>query len=174
MGDPANTILTVTRSGEYYVEDRRWGLGMYTFMYASGHDTSTIEAKFRRRIVYLRDKLLADLGDARKVFVFKTNAVDIEGLQLLHRACRAYGPVRLLHVRDTQIPLSDRPGDAAPGRVIALDEGLHVGFLRRMGGSGGTWDIAFDDWVAVCSSFSSTGAWTSGGTGIMRVARVED
>ena len=139
MGDPDNTSIEISRSGEFYIGDRRWNLGLHTMLFAVRHEASTVYPKMCRRIAYLRDKFLDDLRAAEKVFVFKSNAIDLDGLRKLHAALRAYGPVRLLHVRRAGVPLADRPFDVTPGQVYRLDEDLFVGFLGRLGNDGSDW-----------------------------------
>ena len=158
MGEPERTEMVVSDSGEFYVTDARWGLGMHTFMFASRHEAAALLPKMRRRVAWLRDKLLADLRDGEKTFVFKSDAIDLDGLRALHAALCTFGPVKLLHVRRTSVPLDDRPVDVAPGQVAQLEPGLWVGFLSRMGNAGFAWDIAFDEWTAICSGLAAAGA----------------
>ena len=154
IGEPDHTAMIVSDSGEFYVMDTRWGLGMHTFMFSSRHDAATLLPKMCRRVVYLRDKLLEDLRGAEKTFVFKSDGIDIDGLRALHRALRIFGPVRLLHVRQAVVPLVDRSFEFAPGQVVELESGLYVGFLSRMGNAGFQWDIAFNEWLSICRHLS--------------------
>ena len=124
---------------------------MHTFMFASRHDATTLLPKMCRRVAYLRDKLLTELRAAEKVFVFKSDAIDLDGLRELHLALRVHGPVRLLHVRQASVPLADRPFDVAAGQVFRLEPDLYVGFLSRMGRVGLGWNIAFDEWIGICA-----------------------
>ena len=50
--------------------------------------------------------------------------------------------------------VSAEPGSAQPGSVRALGDGLFVGVIDRMGAAKGYWDIAFDDWAAICRRVS--------------------
>ena len=157
MGEPDRTAMIVSNSGEFYVTDSRWGLGMHTFMFDSRHAAAALLPKMCRRVAYLRDKLRDDLRAGEKTFVYKTDAIDLDGLRALHRALQQLGRVRLLHVRRASVPLADRPFDAAvPGRVALLDPGLWVGFLSRMGNAGTEWDIAFEEWVSICDGLDGT------------------
>ena len=154
MGEPENTSIEISRSGEYYISDRRWNLGLHTMLFAVRHEAAIVYPKMCRRIVYLRGKFLDDLRAAEKVYVFKSNAIDLDGLRTLHAALRAYGPVRLLHVRRIGVPLADQPFDVAPGGVYRLEEDLFAGFLSRLGNDGLGWDIAFEEWTSICRGLS--------------------
>ena len=93
--------------------------------------------------------------------MFKSDTIDLDGLRALHAALQAFGPVRLLHVRRAAVPLADRPFDVAPGQVALLETGLWIGFLSRMGNAGYAWDIAFDEWAAICGGLQAAQALPS-------------
>jgi tetratricopeptide (TPR) repeat protein len=147
MGDPETTELTTLANGEFMMRDRRWGLLMHTFQFAGQVDPDVLREKFARRVRFLRDKLLADAAEGRKVFVFSSAGLDPDDLAMLHEAVRTLGPVPLLHVRP-------RSGEAVVGGGGTVDEiapGLFVGTIGRSGRTpSGGWDIAFEDWVDVC------------------------
>ena len=149
MGTPDTTLMTIDPAGEYYVCDARWGLGMHTFLSATQADSVELLPKMRRRVVYLRDKLLADLAAAEKMFVWKSDAIDLSELRALHDELAAYGPARLLNVRASPLPAWDGP-PCEPGSAIRVASGLYVGALSRLGNAGTAWDIAFDEWIALC------------------------
>lgn len=150
MGKPETTELECASNGEYYLKDRRWGLGMHTFIFKGQQDSDVLFKKFCRRSAFLKDKLLADLTDARKIFVYSSPRLSRDELMALHRALLAVGPVTLLHIRLSSSPPEGFP-EASPGAAMEISEGLFVGYLRRPGNSpDGSWDIAFDDWVSIC------------------------
>ena len=150
LGDPANTALVVAPDREILIEDRRWGLGLHTFRYEGEDDRDALLARACRGIAHLRDALLADLAAAEKIFVFRSTGLDADRLEALHRALRAYGPVRLLDVQPAA-PTAPTVFQGAAGELVEVEAGCYVGFLERLGAlEEGTWDIAYDDWVAVC------------------------
>lgn len=152
MGGPETTALTISSSGEYYVTDLRWHLGMHTFLFETQVDGDILFPKMCRRVVYLKDKLVADLKAAEKIFVFKTNNIELDDLRSLHRLMRTFGPVRLLHVRQAGMPLSAGVPQGMPGDVLLIEPDLYVGFLGRMGNAQPQWNIAFEDWVSICKN----------------------
>jgi hypothetical protein len=100
-------------------------------------------SKFCRRLVYLKEKALSDLSEAKKVFVFKSPGMRMDELSTLHRALKSIGPVTLLYV--TAASAKDPAGE-----VKQIDRDLFVGSLSRLGEAEGFWNIAFDEWVAIC------------------------
>jgi hypothetical protein len=155
MGEPDVTELITLSSGEYFVRDRRWGLGMHTFMFRGQVDADIVFPKICRRIAFLRGKLLADLAEGRKIFVFLAPRLSLTDLQMLHRELQSLGPVSLLNVRLVSTPI-DGFGTRRSGEAIEIDRGLFVGYLGRSGRTpSGAWDIPFGDWLAVCRSVSN-------------------
>ncbi len=148
MGLPENTEMPVIGNGEYTIRDTRWSLWMHTFLFEGQTDPAALYPKMCRRVAWLRDKLVADLRAAEKIFVYRSPGIDAARLAALHAALEAYGPVRLLAVQPASAAC-DHPG--APGDIVALGERRWMGFLSRLGvADGNYWDIAFDEWVAIC------------------------
>jgi hypothetical protein len=89
----------------------------------------------------LRRKLLRDIADARRIFVFKSTApgFGLAEMRRLHTAMRAIGPASLLCI--TQ----ENPAETC--RVEKLADGLYAGRLERFVLPFGP----FDEWAALCS-----------------------
>lgn len=147
MGEPEHTELWKGGVDEYFVQDKRWGLAMHTFLSSTQVDEASFLPKMQRRVAYLKDKLIDDVASGGKTIVFKSNDVTLDQVRALHQGFRRLGPVRLLWVRST-----DRGADGAAGEAREIEDGLYVGFIDRMGAAKGYWDIAFDDWIALCRS----------------------
>jgi hypothetical protein len=96
----------------------------------------------------LREKTLSDLSEAKKVFVFKSPGMRMDELSTLHRALKSIGPVTLLYV--TAASAKEEIGGDQAGEVKQIDRDLFVGSLSRLGEAEGFWNIAFDEWVAIC------------------------
>lgn len=149
LGTETQTELGIFALGEYRVRDRRYGLTMHTFAYRHQVEPEALLPKVLARLTYLRDKFVEDLASAKKVFVYKSAVADLDAVRDLHRALRAYGPVRLVWV----VPLDQIPDGLArglPGEVRRLGGDFHVAFLTRFGPHGGAWTILFDEWVTIC------------------------
>ena len=147
IGEPETTEL-VPFVGEYYIKDRRWGLGMHTFIYKGQQDPYVLYPKLCRRLVYLKDKLMSDLLEARKIFVFKSPDLHMDELSNLHRALKSIGPVTLFYV--TAASAKSGIGGDRVGEVKQIGRDLFVGSLSKLGDADGFWNIAFDEWVAIC------------------------
>jgi len=89
----------------------------------------------------LRRKLLRDIADARRIFVFKTAdpGFGLAEMRRLKAAMRAIGPAALVCVT--------RKDRAEACRVEKLADGLYAGRLERFVHPHGP----FDEWVALCS-----------------------
>lgn len=151
MGEPEHTELWFAEDGsETFIKDKRWGLHIHTFMSRAQVDAAAFYPKACRRVVYLRDKFLAELAAGEKIIVFKSADIQPEHMHRLHAAFRRFGEVRLLCVKPANADPSHSVLCGRPGEVFAMAEGLYVGFIGRLGHAGLRWDIAFDDWLAVC------------------------
>ena len=89
----------------------------------------------------LRRKLLKDIADARRIFVFRTADPNFGQPEMhsLHAAVRAIGPASLLCVTLKE------PGYSGP-MVERLADGLYAGYLKRFVIPDGP----FDEWLALC------------------------
>ncbi len=161
MGEPDNTELWLSGIGEYFIRDRRWDLGMHTFMFEKQIEREAFLPKICRRVSYLRDKFVADLASAEKTYVFKAGEFSLDDMHALHDRLRRFGDVRLLCVRPATMAEADAPLNGRAGEVFEVAPNLHLGFIDRLGGVNGYWDIAFDDWVAICRGLPGAPALTA-------------
>lgn len=151
MGAPEHTELATLPNGEFFIRDRRWGLAMHTFLFKWSEDAEQLHAKFCKRVAFLKDKLLADLAEARKTFVFVSPTLRLDDLLMLHTVLKRLGNVSLLHVRPLGAPGAGLDFGKRAGEVVEIEPGLFVGYLSRPGRNAmGEWNIAFDEWVALC------------------------
>jgi hypothetical protein len=150
MGDPEMTRLDAQFNGEFILHDRRWHLPMHTFMFHGQTDPDELLPKLTRHVAFLKEKLLADFAEARKVFVYFAPSLGSDELDTLHRVLKTLGDVRLLHVRTVSLTAPGIPTGAA-GEVVKIAKDLYVGFLSREGRlPDDNWDIRLDEWIAIC------------------------
>jgi hypothetical protein len=102
------------------------------------------DAMHRRGVAvlgFLRRKLLRDIAEARKIFVFKTDAADFDepAMRGLHAALRRHGSAALLCV-------TPAAAGAPAGEVTRLDEGLYAAQVTRFVLAEGP----YDEWLAIC------------------------
>jgi len=144
LGEPEHVHVNRTAWGEYCIQDSLFNLTFHTFMTGEIADTQAFLAKQAARLRWLRDKLLADLEEGAKIFVFKAlTPTPAQQLDRIMRALRVYGGAKLLWV--------ELAGTLPAGRIEDCGGGLLRGSLsvinpvRR-----GSWDIPFEEWLALC------------------------
>ncbi|HEU0219061.1 MAG TPA: tetratricopeptide repeat protein [Stellaceae bacterium] len=104
---------------------KKYGLIFHTFVEGMCDAPTEKQQAFyeqqRRRLAFLRNKLVSDLEDPQKIYVYSTeDAASDDDARRLFRALRAYGRNSLLYVRPAT---AKRP----EGLVEALEDGLYVG-----------------------------------------------
>jgi tetratricopeptide (TPR) repeat protein len=108
VGSPENTLLEVSHNGEYdeYVtRDTRFGMVMHTFVRADTIPYETMFDQACRRLMFLRDKLCADLQEAQKIFVYKITLRTLgnDEIMSLHEALKTFGHPTLLYVAEENL-----------------------------------------------------------------------
>jgi tetratricopeptide (TPR) repeat protein len=141
VGEPEFTRVEASAHGEYTTMDRRYHMFSHTFTQSTAAPLEKFTAQHLKRMQYLRRKLLEDVAAGEKTFVYKAErgVTDEQASALFGSLRRFGGPVRLLCVR-----LAD--AGHACGEVIAMGEGLYIGFIDRFS----TVDIHVDAWVELC------------------------
>jgi tetratricopeptide (TPR) repeat protein len=125
IGTSEQTELYVTQSS-YRTRDKRFFMDMLTF---ASTDDYTYEKMFDRclkRISYLREKLLSDLTDGSRIFVYRNVAEDCSEADV-HRlkiALQRFGNNKLLYVRLAN-PMH------AVGSVQKVDDNLVFGYVEK-------------------------------------------
>jgi tetratricopeptide (TPR) repeat protein len=127
---------------------KKYGVIFHTFVYQSELPTEAKRNDFRqqqrRRLAFLRDKLVADLEDPQKIYIYSTDerVADVD-MTRLFRALRGFGPNALLYVRPAT---KTRP----EGMVEMLDDGLFAGYYGGLADfvSGG--QPPFEMWRRLC------------------------
>ena len=106
---------------------KKYELIFHTFVYRVADEPEEKREAFchqqRRRLLFLKDKLIADLEEPQKIWIYATNqwASDVDVARLF-AALRAYGPNSLLYVRPER-------GDRPAGTVEMLEDGLYAGYF---------------------------------------------
>jgi hypothetical protein len=148
VGSEEHTFLSVNESGEYILDDRRY-FSMHTFTFVENKQTDADKflQQMCRRLVFLKDKLIEDLGNAEKVFVYKPADGQLQDAEVMGiwRAAREYAANTVLCVR-----LYDDLH--APGTVERIEDGLLLGYVDRNPTSMDRDGVSYDCWSAVCRS----------------------
>ena len=108
----------------WWIKDRRYGILMHGFLSMREVAREQAVEPSRKRLRYLRDKLLGDLESAEKTFVFKlsTRHLTAEEIAGIDDALHAVGPAEILCVCPAD---PDHP----EGRIDRLARGIWIGYL---------------------------------------------
>jgi tetratricopeptide (TPR) repeat protein len=130
VGLPENTELFVSAisggRGEYCTRDHRDMMFMRAFIYEDEVPFDKMYASSCRRLQFLSRKLIEDLEQGTKIFVYRLtdrNLTDAE-INRLHAATRSYGDNTLLYVRYED---AEHPN----GTVELVRPGLMIGYIDR-------------------------------------------
>lgn len=143
VGDPEYTTLIIQK-GEYMTGDSRFHMAMHTFIRATDDDREKRFNHFCRRLRFLKDKLIRDLTDAEKIFVYAGNErLTEDDARSLFSAIRSYGAGRLLLVQESDDLNTD-------GECRLLCPGLAIGFIEKLD----VYRPKFQTWLALCNAAS--------------------
>jgi hypothetical protein len=145
-GAPANSRVSVAEWGEIVFHDNLYGTSRHTFVHSEGIDLKAFLVKECKRLLFLKDKLLEDLSNGEKIFVYQTNCETTEAFpDQLHRAVSQFGRNRTFVVR-----IADAIHPA--GTVVSDGSGLTTGYIGRLGKTDSGWDIDFEMWIDLLRS----------------------
>jgi tetratricopeptide (TPR) repeat protein len=150
VGLPENTELQ-TRSTdkglEYLTSDKNYYMSMHTFVYEFSMPKEEAFSKFCKRLQYLQRKLIEDLQDSNKIFVYKLSAYDLPDpdIEKIHGAMRLIGNNTLLYVKRA---LDNKPS----GLVELVKPGLLIGYIDRfaVNTEGVDEGVPVESWLNVC------------------------
>ena len=151
LGEEQYTRITAdfTSAGqrEYFLRDDRYDYRAHTFIQVADAPQDVVFRQGMRRLRFLRDKLVEDLTEARKIFVFKLIVFDDPaGVIRMLEAMRAYGPTTLLCIvgEDAEHP---------KGTVEMLQPGLFIGRVAgfaSLGANSGERGMDIESWLSAC------------------------
>lgn len=147
LGEDGNVRIKHPDAHEYYIEDTVYGIVFHTFTSQYKDSESEFLASQSRRLRWLRDKMLADLSEGAKTFVYKFHDSDSSvHLQPLVHALSRYGGCRLLCI-------SQADQDNLAASVRTDGSGLFFAYLSRLSPTAvpnTEWDIPFGEWISIC------------------------
>ena len=147
MGDPENTDLSGHSGDEYILRDKRGWLESHTFvpfneaLFPKIYDRQTAAVRF------LRERMLQDIEEPWKIFVFKPRSGSIpeHEMRALRGALSAIGDVPLMCVRV--------PDDASEiGSVQRVDRGLYAANISRVSAAARKHEVDLPGWLALCQA----------------------
>ena len=142
VGEPEYTIIT-DNGDEYTTEDRRYLMHSHTFTSPKSEPIELFAPEQCRRLQWLRNKLLDNLGAAAKIFVYKfeDGLTNSDIFALYDSLCRYSPNIVLLCVKLQEV---DHPS----GTVESFGRGLFVGYLDKFS----TVDISVGAWIGLCQA----------------------
>jgi predicted Zn-dependent protease len=130
VGSEEHTVLFTTAIGggraEYCTRDKRDMMFMRTFVWEDQTPFERMKVSAFNRLRFLSRKLIDDLAQGSKIFVFRLTDRNLSGAEVdaLHSAMRSYGDNTLLYVRYED---SSHPN----GTVEVVKPGLLIGYMDR-------------------------------------------
>jgi hypothetical protein len=145
IGDWDQIEVRISENGrEYLVFDKRYGFLYHPWVLVGEGSAETIRRREARQLPLLRRKLIEDLEQAGKIFVYHGMAPLSETqARELSVAMQAYGPATLLWVE-----LYDEAHPA--GTVESAGEGLLKGYIDRFAPGENAHDLSLAGWIALC------------------------
>ncbi len=145
MGRPEFIEVELAESGsEYMIFDKRFQFRYHAWVNVGEQDPDDIHARETRRLPFLIRKLIDDLTDGHKIFVYHGIApLDEAQARELHAAIGDYGPGKLLWVECADAA-------HAPGSVVEIAPGLLKGHIDRFAPANDAHDLSLDGWIALC------------------------
>lgn len=153
LDDPQQVRIQV-ENGEYMVKLQKYDLYYHAGVLAKDVGIETVYNQQCRTLPFLVRKLISDLENPDKIFVFRQNepllATDLLDLRL---AIAAYGPGVLLWVREAC-------EGHLPGTVDIIDPRLMVGYVRRLAEREDVPSLDYKSWTGVLRQASAI--WQGG------------
>ena len=145
MGEPEQVDIQVSANRqEYLVVDKCFGFLYHPWVLVGEADPEDIRRREGKRLPFLRRKLIGDLEEAHKVFVYRGMHRLPQPLVLrLVAAMRSYGPTTLLWVETAD---ADHPA----GSVEWVAPGLLKGHIDRFAPAENAHALSLDCWIAIC------------------------
>ena len=145
MGDPEQIDIQVsTDRQEYLVVDKCFGFLYHPWVLVGEADPEDIRRREVKRLPFLRRKLIEDLEEAGKIFVYRGMHRLPQPLVLrLVAAVRTYGPATLLWVEQQD---RDHPASS----VEWIVPGLLKGYIDRFAPAENAHALSLDCWIAIC------------------------
>ncbi len=143
IDDPEKLEFRPQSNGEYIVYIKKFNAQGHTGVFADQQSVDQIAQTHAKKLTFLKNKLISDLRSGEKIFVYKQNEPIRE--DLLHNifaAVAAYGPNTLLLVQE------DR---GAPIYKVGMrQDGLILGYIRRLAARDFVADFSYTGWYHLC------------------------
>jgi len=129
---------------EYEIRDKAFAMELHAMKYEGPLNVQSILAQHSTRLMFLRRKLIKDLEQGTKIFVWKSDVpVREKDVFRLHDAMNRYSANTLFWVVEAD---ADHP----PGWVEWARPRLLKGYIDRFGPPENVPDVSLDVWLALC------------------------
>jgi tetratricopeptide (TPR) repeat protein len=126
LGDPAFIELGLTAGNEYLVRDTRTPYYMHSFVQKDSVDSEKFMKQQITRIGFLKRKLLEDLTNCEKIFVYKASfGISDAEISSLYDALNRFGKNHLLIVTKSANGIT-------PGSIETLSNRLFLGYVETL------------------------------------------
>jgi hypothetical protein len=134
-------------NGEYMADETRYKITYHTFVRQGETTPEALHEREHKRLRYLADKLIQDLEEAEKIFVYKKDEpLSEDQIRQLHAALRVFGPNTLLWVAAMDATHS-------AGTVEWLGEGLLAGRVDHFADPDHVPSTtSVESWTTVCAN----------------------
>jgi hypothetical protein len=145
LSDADNLDVQLSSNGrEYMVYDKRFQLLYHAWVSAAEMSAGEVHQREMRRLPLLIRKLIEDLREAEKIFIFHgMEPLGEEEARRLLALLRSYGPNTLLWI---EVADAEHP----PGTVAWIGEGLLKAYIDRFAPGEDAHDLSLDCWIAIC------------------------
>jgi hypothetical protein len=142
IGD-TGTITVTPHTGQWEIQETVYGTSMHSFVSCEDETADRMVVLAGRRMSFLKDKLIADLESAAKIFVLTAGGDGVTAAETaaLSRSIGAFGPNRLLIV----CPVDDAH---AEGEIVPAAPGILLGYIDFAGNAGV--DARRSVWESLC------------------------
>jgi hypothetical protein len=148
LGELQNLEVSLTTGikPEYSVRDKIFALTFHTFLYQGEADEQTLPRQQSNRLKFLRRKMLEDLANGEKIFVYKRNKpVSEDEVLPLHAALNQ-------HCRNTLLWVVPADMTHEAGAVEQILPGLLKGYVDRFAPYENAHDLSFEVWLSMCAN----------------------
>ena len=145
LGEAGSVVVDISPNGqELMVKDKIFGFLYHAWVRTGEQTVEAVEQRERRRLPFLKRKLLDDLSLGEKVFVFHAmRRILEEEVFPLAAILRCFGPTTLLFVT-----LADE--QHAVGTVELRAPGFMVGYLDRFAPANDAHAASYAEWANLC------------------------
>jgi capsular polysaccharide biosynthesis protein len=149
LGSPENVSVELAGAEgrrEFMAIESAYNLLYHTFLKEDEIEPEVLRKRESVRLQFLKRKLLEDLMNGEKIWVWKSNLnITLDRIERLVAALRRRGPNTLLWVVE-----ADR--DHAAGSVERVADGLLKGYVDKLAPYEAATDISAQGWLEVCQA----------------------